>query len=467
MVFSSTTFIFIFLPIVFVLYYIVGERLKNIFLLIASLIFYAWGEPLFVLVMLFSIFSNYSFARLIDKAKNIPTKKLFVSIAVILNLALLIVFKYANFIVDNINTAFNTNIDIITITLPIGISFFTFQAMSYIIDVYRDKTMSERSILNVALYISFFPQLIAGPIVKYHDIALQIKHRSMTISKVFYGTRRFIIGLSKKLLLANTVGRVADEVYTLATDEISTTIAWVGAICYALQIYFDFSGYSDMAIGLSKMFGFELKENFNYPYISTSIKDFWRRWHISLSTWFKEYLYIPLGGNRKGLLRTCVNMTIVFFCTGVWHGAAWNFIIWGLFNGLFLLLETLNILAPSRWPRPFRHVYSFLIFVVGFTIFRAENMTYAYEFIIKMFTINTSIVSDIMLGSIMTPMFIFLSLVSVIACFPIIPKIKGSCNKLQTVTYDRITAVLTLILMILCILNISSSTFNPFIYFRF
>ena len=297
MVFSSTTFLFIFLPIVFGLYYLVGEKLKNILLLIVSLIFYAWGEPLFVLVMLFSIFSNFIFARIIDKAVNLNTKKLFVSFAVILNLSLLIVFKYTNFIVENLNSVLNLNIDIVTITLPIGISFFTFQAMSYIIDVYRDKTMSEKSLLNVALYISFFPQLIAGPIVKYHDIALQIKHRSMTTTKVFYGVRRFIVGLSKKLLLANAVGRVADDVFSMNPGDLSTSIAWIGAVCYALQIYFDFSGYSDMAIGLSKMFGFELKENFNYPYISNSIKDFWRRWHISLSTWFKEYLYIPLGGN--------------------------------------------------------------------------------------------------------------------------------------------------------------------------
>jgi alginate O-acetyltransferase complex protein AlgI len=468
MVFSSTTFLFIFLPLTFVLYYILSDRLKNILLLLTSLVFYAWGEPIFVFVMLFSIILNYVFARLIDNSKEQPTKKLFVACAVILNLSLLVVFKYTNFIIDNINVLLNVSINAPTITLPIGISFFTFQAMSYIIDVYRDKSMSERNFLNVALYISFFPQLIAGPIVKYHDIAQQIKQRSASSLKIFYGIRRFIVGLSKKLLLANAVGKVADEVFSMQTGELSTLMAWMGALCYALQIYFDFSGYSDMAIGLAKMFGFELKENFNYPYISKSIKEFWRRWHISLSTWFKEYLYIPLGGNRKGILRTCVNMSIVFLCTGIWHGAAWNFVVWGLFNGLFLLLETLNILNPEKWSNPFRHLYSFLIFVVGFTIFRAETMGYAFEFIAKMFTWNTTLASTMKLSSILTPMFIVFSLISVIACFPIVPAIKNSCGTLRLrLKYDRVSMVLTMILAIICILNVSSSTFNPFIYFRF
>ncbi len=300
MVFSSTTFLFIFLPVVFLLYLPLKSKARNILLLAASLVFYAWGEPLFVFIMAFSIVMNYLFARWIGGAKDDKSKRWLVAVAVALNLALLIVFKYTNFIVDNINGILHTSISVPQIPLPIGISFFTFQAMSYIIDVYRDKTYSEKSILNVALYISFFPQLIAGPIVKFHDIADQIHHRTMSVEKVFTGVRRFIVGLSKKLLIANTVGAVADKVFGMKATGLSSGIAWIGAVCYALQIYFDFSGYSDMAIGLARMFGFELKENFNYPYISQSIKEFWRRWHISLSTWFKEYLYIPLGGNRKG-----------------------------------------------------------------------------------------------------------------------------------------------------------------------
>jgi alginate O-acetyltransferase complex protein AlgI len=467
MVFSSTTFLFIFLPLVFLLYIPLPFKARNVLLLIASLIFYAWGEPLFVFVMLFSILFNYVFARFIDSSKDEKIKKLFVAIAVLLNLSLLIVFKYTNFIIDNINSAFNLSIDIVKISLPIGISFFTFQAMSYIIDVYRDKTYSEKSILNVALYISFFPQLIAGPIVKYHDIASQIHKRSINVEKVFLGIRRFIIGLSKKLLIANAVGEVADKVFNLSANNLSAGAAWLGAVCYALQIYFDFSGYSDMAIGLAKMFGFELKENFNYPYISQGIKEFWRRWHISLSTWFKEYLYIPLGGNRKGILRTSINMIIVFFCTGIWHGAAWNFLIWGLFNGFFLLLENLNVIKPDKWPRPFRHIYTALVFIIGFTIFRAENMPYAFSFIGKMFSGGLTGASVALYGSIMTPMLITMLIISIFAAFPIVPKIKAISSERINIKLDRLSYALTLILLILCVLNISSSTFNPFIYFRF
>ena len=467
MVFSSTTFLFIFLPLVFLLYLSLKGKARNILLLAASLVFYAWGEPLFVFVMLFSIGVNYVFARLIGNAPTNLKKKWMVGIAVVLNLALLIVFKYTNFIVDNINQAFHLATRVPQIALPIGISFFTFQAMSYIIDVYRDDAHDERSVLNVALYISFFPQLIAGPIVKFHDIADQIHQRTMSLDKVFIGIRRFIIGLSKKLLIANTVGAVADKVFGMQAEGLSAGLAWIGAACYALQIYFDFSGYSDMAIGLARMFGFELKENFNYPYISQSIKEFWRRWHISLSTWFKEYLYIPLGGNRKGLVRTGINMTIVFFCTGIWHGAAWNFLVWGLFNGFFLLLETYHVLTPSKWPRVFRHLYSALVFIIGFTIFRAETMAYAWQYIVQMFSGGGSLVSSAMMGEILTPMMIVLSIIAVIAAFPIVPKVITVLGGKHTLALNRFSYVITLILFVLCVLNISASTFNPFIYFRF
>ena len=467
MVFSSTTFLFIFLPAVFLLYLPLKSKARNVLLLAASLVFYAWGEPLFVFVMAFSILVNYLFARWIGGAKRDHSKRGFVAAAVALNLALLIVFKYTNFIVDNVNRVLHTAISVPQIALPIGISFFTFQAMSYIIDVYRDKAYSEKNILNVALYISFFPQLIAGPIVKFHDIADQIHSRTMSVDKVFTGIRRFIIGLSKKLLIANTVGAVADKVFGMEAAGLSSGIAWIGAVCYALQIYFDFSGYSDMAIGMARMFGFELKENFNYPYISQSIKEFWRRWHISLSTWFKEYVYIPLGGNRKGIVRTGINMTIVFFFTGIWHGAAWNFLIWGLFNGLFLLLETYKVLVPEKWPRPFRHLYSAFVFVVGFTIFRAPNLTYAVQYIVKMFSGAMTRASLVMLADILTPLMITVTAIGVTAVFPLVPKIQSVMGEKHELTMERVSYGLTLVLFILCVLNISSSTFNPFIYFRF
>ena len=467
MVFSSTTFLFIFLPVVFLAYIPLGPRLRNILLLFASLVFYAWGEPVFVFVMLASIGINYAFARLIDRGKTDQAKRGFVAIAMVINLLLLIVFKYTNFIVDNINAVFNLQINVPHISLPIGISFFTFQAMSYIIDVYREKNRSEKSILNVALYISFFPQLIAGPIVKYHDIAEQISKREMTTDKVFYGLRRFIIGLSKKLLIANTVGQVADSIFAAAPAELSAGIAWLGAITYVLQIYFDFSGYSDMAIGLASLFGFELKENFNYPYISQSIKEFWRRWHISLSTWFKEYLYIPLGGNRKGYIRTGVNMFIVFLCTGIWHGAAWNFVVWGLFNGLFLLLENYKVLQPEKWPRIFRHVYAALVFIIGFTIFRAPDMSFATQFISSMFTGRATLTSRWIFAEIGTPFMWSVLIIAIVAAMPIIPKIKATMTEKQGPLLEQIAYGVTLMLLVLCILNISSSTFNPFIYFRF
>ncbi len=467
MVFSSTTFLFIFLPIVFLLYIPLGPRLRNILLLFASLIFYAWGEPLFVFVMLASILLNFGFARLIDAGKTDRARRGFVAAAVILNLLLLIVFKYTNFIVDNINAAFNLNLQIQKITLPIGISFFTFQAMSYIIDVYREKNRSEKSIMNAALYISFFPQLIAGPIVKYHDIAEQIKAREMTTDKVFSGLQRFIIGLSKKLLIANTVGKVADTIFASAPSALSAGLAWLGAVAYALQIYFDFSGYSDMAIGLALLFGFDLKENFNYPYISRSIREFWRRWHISLSTWFKEYLYIPLGGNRKGKVRTGITLFIVFLCTGIWHGAAWNFLVWGLFNGLFILLENYHVIETDKWPKIFSHLYASLVFVIGFTIFRAPDLTYAVQFIGSMFSGTATQASHVLLADVASPLMWTVLVAAVFAALPIVPKVKTFLSEKHAPLLERTAFGVTLALLALCILNISAATFNPFIYFRF
>ncbi|CCZ67049.1 mBOAT family protein [Mediterraneibacter gnavus CAG:126] len=339
MVFSSMTFLCVFFPVVFALYYILpGLRARNVLLILASLLFYAYGEPVYVLLMIFSIVMNYFFGRMMN-TRNAGLRKAALLIAVVINIGLLVVFKYTDMILRTINQLAGTQIPMTEIALPIGISFFTFQALSYVIDVYRDEVQSQKSVFNVMLYVSFFPQLIAGPIVKYHDIQKQIETRKTDVQEIAEGFRRFTIGLAKKVLISNTVAIAADGVFNSQIGEINIVAAWIGAISYMLQIYYDFSGYSDMAIGMGHMFGFHFQENFNYPYISASIKEFWRRWHISLSTWFKEYLYIPLGGNRKGKLRTCVNKMVVFSATGLWHGASWTFVLWGVWHGVFSLIE--------------------------------------------------------------------------------------------------------------------------------
>ena len=325
MLFSSMTFLFLFLPAVCAVYYLVPKRLKNDVLLASSFFFYAWGEPHYVFIMILSVFINYAGALLIEKTNF---KKLFLALTILLNLGFLGYFKYFNFLAENINLLLRRDIDPLKIIMPIGISFYTFQAMSYVIDVYRKTAPAQKNIYNLALYIVLFPQLVAGPIVKYHDIAAQIDGREEDIDKVYRGILRFIGGLAKKVMIANTLGAVADEIFAADLQYISVFLAWIGALAYMFQIYFDFSGYSDMAIGLCLVFGFKIPENFNYPYISKSITEFWRRWHISLSTWFKQYLYIPLGGNRISKARTAVNLMIVFLVTGFWHGASWNFILW-------------------------------------------------------------------------------------------------------------------------------------------
>ena len=335
MLFSSMTFVFMFLPVVCALYLLCKKELHNPILLMASILFYAWGEPKFLAIMLLTILLNYLGAIYVEKSVN---KKLPLIITIIANLGFLVYFKYFNFILDNINALCHSNIEPLNIIMPIGISFYTFQAVSYVIDVYRGECKAQKDIYKLALYICLFPQLIAGPIVKYHDIENQIDDREVNFDKVTLGVKRFIIGLAKKMLIANTMGAVADKIFMQPADTFSPLTAWVGALSYTMQLYYDFSGYSDMAIGLGLIFGFTFMENFNYPYISKSITEFWRRWHISLSTWFKQYLYIPLGGNRKGKNRTYLNLFIVFLLTGIWHGASWNFVIWGVWNGVFIIL---------------------------------------------------------------------------------------------------------------------------------
>ncbi|MBE5954438.1 MAG: MBOAT family protein [Lachnospiraceae bacterium] len=468
MVFSSISFLCGFLFVCFCLYSIIPNiKIKNIILIIFSLIFYSVGEPIYVFLMIGMSFINYIFGVLIGRSKKLG--KLWLVLSVVLNIGVLFVFKYINFIIINFNSLFNTTIPITKIVMPIGISFFTFQAMSYVIDVYRNECKYQRNFFNVLLYISFFPQLIAGPIIKYHDMEQEISDRKQSLEDVESGIRRFIIGLSKKVIISNAVACVVDE---LMLDVANMTVlsAWVMAIGYALQIYYDFSGYSDMAIGLGRMFGFHFKENFNYPYASTSIKEFWRRWHISLSTWFKEYVYIPLGGNRNGKLKTILNKYIVFFLTGFWHGANWTFILWGLIHGTFSVLEETKLNISKVRFKFIGYIYTMLIVILAFVIFRADNLMQAFDIFGRMFGVGTEIgASNHILLAQLTPYKIFAFLLGLMFMVPwvdsIIIRIKKN-EKLYNVYYI-ISGVILMMLLLLCVITLASDSYNPFIYFRF
>ena len=470
MVFSSTVFLFIFLPVSYLMYVLLpGVKAKNIWLIVISLLFYGFGEPVTVFLMVFSVLVNYIIARLIVSSKS--HKKLWLILGIIFNLGLLGVFKYAGFFTQTLNTVLHTSIPVPHIRLPIGISFFTFQILSYVIDVYKDNSVVQKNFLNVLLYISLFPQLIAGPIVKYYDIAQQIDNRKLTVSDTAYGVRRFIIGLSKKVLIANTVGSVSDAMFALPHDDMSALTCWLGAISYTLQIYYDFSGYSDMAIGLGHMLGFSFKENFNYPYTADSVQEFWRRWHISLSSWFKEYLYIPLGGNRKGKLRTAINRIIVFFCTGLWHGANFTFVVWGLLHGLFLMLESYKIIPLEKLKfKPIRHIYTMLVVITTFVIFRADTLSQAGLFISKMFTgFNVPTASLSAFTRQLSGFFIFILILAILFSAPAASKLRTSLEETKrgALIADHGSYAVSLVLAFLCIVTLASSTFNPFIYLQF
>lgn len=461
MVFSSPVFIFLFLPIVYLINLVIPKRFSNGFLLIFSLIFYAWGEPLYVFLMIFSGLINYILT--LSMGEQSPKRKVILIIAVIFNIGILGLFKYADFLILTVNGVLKTSLPLLNLPLPIGISFYTFQTMSYVFDVYNNETAVQKNYFSLLLYITFFPQLIAGPIVQYHDIARQIESRFVTLDKTVQGLRRFVVGLSKKVLLANAMAVIADRLFALPNSEISTVVAWIASIAYLFQIYFDFSGYSDMAIGMGEMFGFHFKENFNYPYIATSVQDFWRRWHISLSSWFRLYVYIPLGGNRKGKNRAMFNRVFVFFLTGLWHGASWTFVVWGLYHGLFLLLEQ-TVLHVRQWPVIVQRLYTLLVVLIGFVIFRAETFSQSLIFIQSMFAFTSvSALASKELMILITPFTIVMFAISVIASTPLLKNIKG---------YDvGWTSVLsygfTIVLWIACLLSLAANTYNPFIYFRF
>lgn len=470
MLFSSTVFLFLFLPIVLLVYYILPRTFKNAWLLGASLIFYAWGEPKFLPIMLFSIVINYVFAIIVDAQRdNKKAIKWILGVAIGSNLLLLGYFKYSGFIVENINALLNTNIEMQPVPLPLGISFYTFQAISYIIDIYRRDGGVQKNPINMALYKSLFPQLIAGPIVRYRTVSDQIKNRKETFEKFAYGTKRFIIGLGKKMFLANNCGWVADQVFATNPNEMSVGLAWIGIIAYSLQIYFDFSGYSDMAIGLGKMFGFDFLENFNYPYTSRSVAEFWRRWHMSLSSWFRDYLYIPLGGSRVSEWKIYRNLFIVWLATGIWHGASWTFIAWGLYYGIFIMLERAFLgKLIEKWPVFLQHFYALLIVIAGWVFFRAETFTYALSYYKTMLGLNGIGLWDSQ-ASYYFSEYVILIILAVVGATPLLKVIN---NKITT--FNRNSALWDigksgyyLIVLAIGIISVVANTFNPFIYFRF
>ena len=469
MLFSSMSFIYVFLPIVLFFYLVSKKDLHNPILLLASIIFYAWGEPRYLAIMLLTIILNYCGAICIEKYPN--KKKISLVITIFSNLGFLIYFKYFNFLIENCNNLFHSNLEPLNIIMPIGISFYTFQAISYLIDVYREECKAQRDIYKLALFICLFPQLIAGPIVKYHDIADQIESREVTFDKVSIGVKRFIIGLSKKILIANTMGAIVDKIFVQDPHNFSHAVAWLGSIAYTFQLYFDFSGYSDMAIGLGLIFGFKFMENFNYPYISKSITEFWRRWHISLSTWFKQYVYIPLGGNRVGKIMTLRNLGIVFLLTGIWHGAEWTFVLWGIWHGIFIVIEkSFNIKefeskTHSLGVNILRHLYCISIFLIGWVIFRADNIKYAFDYLMSMFGI-LQLNSDKFLYSwayYVDKYEIIIFVAAILCCMPIFKNMIFIENKF----IKSLVNIWLLIMFFLSTITIASSTYNPFIYFRF
>mgnify|MGYP000348509804 FL=1 len=468
MLFSSIVFLFSFLPAVMILYYLLPVRFRNVILLLASLVFYAWGEPVYLFLMLLSILFNY-FSGL-DIARNLQDKraaKRSLVFNLIINLAVLGFFKYEGFVLDTLNGILPVHISYHALPLPIGISFYTFQILSYIIDVYRGNVKVQTNLPNFALYVTMFPQLIAGPIVQYADVDEQLASREVSRTKFGEGSMYFIRGLAKKVLLANTSGMIFTEVSGLAKGNIAVMTAWLGAFAYMFQIYFDFSGYSDMAIGLGKMFGFEFNMNFNYPYVAKSITEFWRRWHISLSSWFRDYVYIPLGGNRVSKIKHIRNLLIVWFLTGLWHGAAWNFVAWGLYYGVILIIEK-YLLSPvlDRLPDIVRHIYSIVLVVIGWVLFFSSSFGQAADYIRVMFGAGAHGFADRESMYLLTSNLI-LWLILIFGSTPLVHFRYEHMLRTKKWNTTIINSVVYAALFIVCIAYLVTETYNPFLYFRF
>lgn len=475
MVFSSPVFLFLFLPLVLLAVWLFGRRGQNVVLLLASLLFYAWGEGTYVLLMLATILVNHTVAMVMDRSRS---PKTWLTVGVTLDLAVLVTFKYANFIADGLNVILLwSNIDPVRLDpvhLPIGVSFYIFHAISYLVDIYRKKARAAQSPTISALYITLFPQLVAGPIVRFHDVAKQFTERVMSAELFASGVRRFIVGLAKKVLLADQCARIADAVFLVPSEQLPFATAWLGAIAYAVQIYFDFSGYSDMAIGLGRMFGFQFLENFDRPYIARSVREFWRRWHISLSNWFRDYLYIPLGGNQRGGSRTYLNLLIVFFLTGLWHGASWNFVVWGLVHGFFMIVERAGLgRLLERAPRIVGHVYTLLIVIMAWVLFRVTDLTTGYHHLLSMLGMSAG-------DTVLYPPSLYITNSTLLAlCIGILGglNVHARIGKLMGVRATEpifpngLRGAMELIGLVILFLGVSmavaSSTYSPFIYFRF
>ncbi len=468
MVFSSLFFTFVFLPVTVILYYSLVKQLRNIVLLAASLFFYAWGEPAYVILMCISIIINYYLGSLLYQNNNNRRKqKLLLITSLVINLGCLAYFKYLGMLTSTMLSVIGWNLNAETPALPIGISFYTFQALSYVIDVYRGKINSQKSLTLFALYIAMFPQLVAGPIVNYADIEPQLADRNVTIKEFNSGMRRFLCGLAKKVLLANNMGLLWAEVKIMPSTEISVLMAWTGIIAFTLQIYFDFSGYSDMAVGLGKMFGFHFKENFQYPYISQSISEFWQRWHISLGSWFKEYVYIPLGGSRVGKWKLIRNLFIVWFLTGLWHGASWNFVLWGLYFGALIFIEKLFFQKRiKRWPKMVCNIYTLLFVVIGWVFFEFTNLQDALSFLMSMFGVrgNALIDSQVIME---LKAYAILFIVGIVAASPWPRKVSFYFRNNHCNIYRLAANAYYCTLMFFSTVYMVASTYNPFIYFRF
>ena len=466
MVFSSTIFLFMFLPLVLISYFIVPKKAKNYILLFFSLVFYLFGGPKFLLVLLSVVLIDYIGAILIEKGSK---RKLFLTLTITSNILVLCYFKYTGFFLSNINNIFGFNINIPDIILPIGISFYTFQAMSYVIDVYRKEVKLQTNFLTLLLYVSLFPQLVAGPIVRYQTIEKELENRKTSFDDIVYGIRRFILGLAKKVIIANQMGQLADIIF--ASNDLTTPVAWLGAIAYMFQIYFDFSAYSDMAIGLGRIFGFKFLENFNFPYISKSITEFWRRWHISLSTWFRDYIYIPLGGNRKGIKRQIINLLIVWLLTGFWHGAAWNFVLWGLYYFIFLMIEKFILKdILEKTPNIIRHIYALLIILFGWVLFRCESLSECISYIHTMLSFNITEIGISELVVYIETYFVYFILgilFSMPTYYKLVEKVESLKEGNLKTTLNTMHYAGLIIIFIITIMFLAYSSYNPFIYFRF
>ena len=472
MVFSSMIFLCGFLPLVLIIYYLCPGRFRNFFLLIASLIFYAWGEPRYIFIMIFSTVFDYGNGRAmeyLDQRGKPGMRRGVPVLSVVVNLGILCFFKYTDFLLDSINSFTRGELPLLELALPIGISFYTFQTLSYTIDVYRHEVKAQHNLIDFAMYVCLFPQLIAGPIVRYYDVEKELAGRKTDWQDRARGMQRFLIGLGKKVLLANQTGNLWEEIASLSQGDLTVSAAWLGALAYTFQIYFDFSGYSDMAIGLGQLFGFHFPENFRYPYESTSITEFWRRWHMTLGTWFREYVYIPLGGNRKGIVRQIFNLLVVWFLTGMWHGAGWNFILWGLYYFVILLIEKLFLLKGMEGlPKAFRHVYTWILFVIGWAVFANDDFGQMLSYLQAMFGVGVSWSNSIAIYQWSTH--VVLLVIALVGCLSLPAKfgrmVCGMFKKKETLVFG-IQVVYVIVVLVLSLAFLVRGSYNPFLYFRF